>query len=77
MATALTRAVTHSEFDHVGIIIRYEYNIYIMEAVGGPGVRLISWKSLSKYVGEGKFYERICFRHVRFNRSPEIMSKFS
>ena len=47
-----------------------------MEATGGPGVRVIGWSGLSKSVGKGKFYERIVFRHVNFNRSFGVLSDF-
>ena len=79
-ATALTRTLTFSEFDHVGIIIRIDglNDVYIMEALGGPtGVRLSKWSLLEKDVGKDKFYKRIVFRHVNFNRTPEILKKFN
>ena len=52
-ATAITRALTFSEFDHVGIVIRLEghESVYIMEATGNSGVRLAAWNDISKHVG--------------------------
>ena len=46
--TAVTRTLTHSKFDHVGLIIRLENNsdILILEAVGGSGVRFLFWNTL-------------------------------
>ena len=46
LGTWITRTVTNSSFDHVGIIFRFGTeadDIYIMEAVGVEGVRVTSW----------------------------------
>ena len=48
MATAITRGLTASEFDHVGIVIRLDNNddVHFLEATGGPGVCINSWENL-------------------------------
>jgi hypothetical protein len=59
MATGITRALTFSEFDHVGIIIRADGipdDVHIIEATGGPGVCYNRWNNLRKHVGKEKFY---------------------
>ena len=78
LATAITRTLTFSEFDHVGIVIRLdgEEDIHFIEATGGPGVRVNRWDNLKNHIGIGKFYERVVFRHVNFDRSLVSMHKF-
>ena len=70
--------MTFSEFDHVGVIIRLdgEEDIHFIEATGGPGVRVNRWDNLKNHIGNGKFYERVVFRHVNFDRSLVVMHKF-
>jgi hypothetical protein len=43
--------------------------VYLIESVGGPGVRLNKWEYLRKNVGPEKFYEKIAVRHINFNRT--------
>ena len=54
------------------MIIKYpnidEKEIYLIEAVGGPGVRINKWSALRKSVGQDKFYDKIAIRHVNFDR---------
>lgn len=57
----------------MAMIIKYprvdKKEIYMIEAVGGPGVRLNKWSSLRNVVGQDKFYDKIAIRHVNFDRS--------
>ena len=78
MATAITRGITASEFDHVAVVIRLNNNedVHFLEATGGPGVSINSWSNLKQYVGQGQFYERIVFRHVNFKRKNKILNQF-
>ena len=59
------------------MIIKYpnveEKEIYLIEAVGGPGVRINKWSALRKNVGQDKFYEKIAIRHVNFDRGYKNM----
>lgn len=48
IAPWLTRTITQSNFDHVGLILRFGdtvSDVYILEAVGDSGVRMTSWLS--------------------------------
>lgn len=77
-ATAVTRTVTNSEFDHVGIILRLTDmpDVYIVEATGGPGVSINRWDNIKKHYGHGKFYETLVFRHVNYTRNDQIYDKY-
>lgn len=51
-----------------------EDEIYFVDATSNNGVSLYKWSSLRKNVGPGKFYERIIFRHVEFDRNSEMVN---
>ena len=53
IGTGVTRALTWSEFDHVGLVIRLDDwdDVHIIEATGGPGVQLNRWGNLKNHVG--------------------------
>ena len=71
----LTRAVTNSYFDHVGMVVRFENDpneVYFLEATGNMGVSLSRWNFIKKHVGPSKFYRKIIFRHVNFNREKVL-----
>ena len=47
----VTRVLTASHFDHIALIMRFGDSIndlYILEAVGEKGVRMVSWNNLRK-----------------------------
>ena len=71
------RTALNSEYDHVAMVIKYPLydkdEIYLIESVGGPGVRLNKWSWLRSNVGPYKFYEKIALRHVKFNRTFQKM----
>ena len=77
-ATAVTRAVTFSEFDHVAIVLRLadETDVHFIEATGGPGVTLNRWDNIKKHIGEDKFYNKIVYRKVNFNDNHKILDEF-
>ena len=50
-----------------------EKEIYLVEATGNRGVALNKWEFLRIHVGPGKFYEKVVFRHVDFNRSNDMV----
>ena len=66
----------NSEYDHVAMVIKYpaqNNDVYLLEAVGGPGVRLNKWQYLRDNVGHDKFYEKIAIRHAKFDRGWKNM----
>lgn len=74
--TKLTRTVTNSYFDHVAMVLKFETEpdeIFLVEAVGGLGVTLNRWSFLRNSVGYGKFYKRMIFRHVNFDRGEKMV----
>jgi hypothetical protein len=50
-----------------------ENEIYLVEATGNRGVALNKWEFLRTHVGTGRFYEKIIYRHVDFERNNEMV----
>ena len=77
-ATKVTRALTFSEFDHVAIVLRLadENDVHFIEATGGPGVTVNKWGNIKKHVGEGKFYNKIVYRHVNYDDNEPLLDIF-
>ena len=52
-------------------------DLYLLEAVSS-GVRLIRWRDIAEIVGEedGKWFSRVCYRKVNFERTDYINNKF-
>jgi hypothetical protein len=74
--SAVTRALTRGNFDHVGMVLKFdsdENEVYFVEATGNHGVALNKWSSIKGYIGINKFYERIIFRHVDFERNDDMV----
>jgi len=60
------------------MILKFETDpseIYFVDATGQNGVACGRWSLLRSHYGPGKFYERIIFRHIDFNRSDEMVEK--
>ena len=68
------RTLTWSEYDHIVLVLKYsgDNNIYLYEAVGEIGVRISTWSMLRKQIGPGKFYSQAAFRHVNYDRNPQV-----
>jgi hypothetical protein len=74
--SALTRALTRGNFDHVGMVLKFdsdENEVYFVEATGNNGVALNKWSNIKIHIGINKFYERVIFRHVDFERNDEMV----
>jgi hypothetical protein len=72
----ITRAFTGGYFDHVAMVLKFESDpneIYFVEATGNMGVSLNSWSKLKEHVGPGKFYKKLIFRHVNFERGDKMV----
>lgn len=72
----ITRTVTGSYFDHVAMVLKFdtdENEVYIVEATGQNGVALNRWTFLRDHIGEKKFYRKLVFRHIDFERSDEMV----
>ena len=79
-ATAITRTVTWSDFDHVAMVMKFggdPNEVYFIEAVGNSGVSLNRWSFTRKHVGPNKFYEFIVFRHIDFDRNNDKIKELS
>ena len=74
----ITRTVTQSHFDHVGILLRFGDtvgDIYVFEAVGNKGVRLTSWLSIRNEAHKDGFYESIAYRKLGFTMSSHKLEE--
>jgi hypothetical protein len=72
----LTRAFTNSQFDHVAMILKFENEedeIFLVEATGNYGVSLNKWGNLRANVGNDKFYRRIIYRKIDFERDDRMV----
>ena len=70
------RKITGGSFDHVAMILRFESEeneVFFVEASGNYGVALNKWSSVRKHVGKNKFYERLVYRRVNFERDDELV----
>jgi len=70
----ITRAYTKSHFDHVGMILRFGDSLnqlFIFEAVGDTGVRIIGWNSLRRELFTNGFFEKICTRKLNYDMTNE------
>ena len=67
--------MTWSELDHISMIIKIESNpneVFILEA-NGNGVILADWTHIRKNIGPDKFYKKVMFRHIEFERKKKIL----
>ena len=68
--------MTRGNFDHVAMILRFESSeddIFFVEASGNWGVALNKWTVIRKHIGKDKFYERVVYRHVDFERDEQMV----
>jgi hypothetical protein len=47
--------------------------VYMVEATGNMGVALNRWMYLREHVGKGKFYDKVVFRHINFDRGDTMV----
>ena len=72
----ITRTITGGYFDHVAMVLKFESDpteIYLVEATGNMGVSLNKWSLLKEHVGPGKFYKKLIYRHVNFDRGDKMV----
>ena len=48
--------------------------VFLVEATGNMGVSLNRWIFLRPHVGHGKFYEKLVFRHIEFDRGDKMVN---
>lgn len=76
--TNITRAYSKSPFDHVGMILKFETDsdeIYILEATSNNGVAINKWSFLNEHIGADKFYDKLVYRKVNFDRNDGMIDK--
>ena len=74
--SAVTWAFTRGNFDHVAMVLKFdsdENEVYFVEATGTYGVALNKWSNIKNHVGISKFYERIVYRHLDFDRNDQTV----
>ena len=57
------------------MVLKFEADlpeVYMIEATGKYGVALNKWSQLRDHVGPDKFYHKLIWRHVEFDRSIEM-----
>ena len=75
--SSIQRGILRSEFDHVAMIVKNlggvedDETIYVLEALGNTGVRITDWDTCRQNLGDLNVFDRIVYRHVKFNRSQE------
>jgi len=58
------------------MLLKFEtdpHEVYMVEATGNMGVALNRWAYLKEHVGKGKFYDKVVFRHINFDRGDEMV----
>lgn len=73
----LTRSFTNSHFDHVAMILKFSTapdEVFLVEATGNMGVSLNRWVFLRPHIGHGKFYEKLVYRHIKFDRGDKMVN---
>ena len=76
MNSGLIRKVTSGRYDHIAMVLKFESDpdeLYLIDATGNRGVALNKWSLLREHVGIGKFYEKVVFRHIDFDRSNQMI----
>jgi hypothetical protein len=66
------QAFTNSDFDHVGMCVKFATDpdeIYVLEATHSAGVHFVKFSAMAPYLGE--YYDKLCVRHLKFERSDE------
>ena len=70
------RSYSKSEFDHVGMVIRYSDEpdeVYFIEAVGVHGIMIKQFSGMKDEIG--RFYKTMALRHLEFKRTDEELEK--
>jgi len=73
----VTRTFTGSHFDHVAMVLKFESapdEVFLVEATGNMGVSLNRWIYLRPHIGHGKFYEKLIYRHIKFDRGDMMVN---
>ena len=50
-----------------------EDEVFFVEASGNQGVALNKWSLIRPHIGAGKFYSRVIYRHVEFERTDAMV----
>jgi len=74
ISASIQRSFTRSEYDHVGLILRYSTGeIVLFEATGREGVGLCRWKTFMRCKWH-LLYSKIMYRKLEINRSDDVIN---
>ena len=48
--------------------------VFLVEATGNNGVSLNRWQYLRSHIGLDKFYQKLVFRHIHFDRGDKMVN---
>lgn len=69
-SSSFQRMITHSEFDHMGLIMKYDNgDVKIFESNGVEGVNLNDWVTFSN---KFDFYEQVAYRKLHSEQKKEL-----
>lgn len=66
---AIQRFVTNSEYDHIGLIVKFHNEIKIFESNVNEGVNIYTW---SQFQMQFHHYEKISLRKLHYHKRNEI-----
>jgi len=74
ISASIQRSFTRSEYDHVGLILRYSTGeIVLFEATGREGVGLCRWKTFMRCKWH-LLYSKIMYRKLEINRTDDVIN---
>ena len=59
------------------MVLKFETDpdeVFLVEATGNMGVSLNRWMFLKEHIGKGKFYKKMIFRHINFDRGDKMVT---
>lgn len=75
ISAKIQRSLTGSEYDHIGIILKYANDdIVILDSCGNRGVGLISWRAFIN-LKFFKLYHKIVWRKLEAKRNEQFINK--
>lgn len=76
LGSKITRGITNSEFDHIGMVLKFEDDeeVYMLDATLA-GVNITSWRQLWSY--KDKLYSKIVWRKLYIKRNDEFIERLS
>lgn len=75
LMSQVQRTVTSSNYDHIAMFLRFSNgNLVYFESTSDNGVQIYSWDYFVR-ANIQRYYQRISFRKLRVDRTPELVSR--